>query len=93
MGRDKATLPVDGEAQAARIVRLLAAAGVPTTALGKAPVSGAAFLPDDATVASPLDALRRFRPRAEFAFVLSCDLPRFDAGLVSVLASADPVRG
>ena len=88
MGRDKATLPVDGEAQAARIVRLLREAGVSTTALGKAAVEGASFLPDDATVAGPIDALRRFRPAQEFAFVLSCDLPRFDAGLVEVLAGA-----
>ena len=88
MGRDKATLPIDGEAQAARIVRLLAESGVPTTVLGKASVTGAAFLADDETVQSPIDALRRFRPGAEFAFVLSCDLPRFDARLVSVLRDA-----
>ena len=87
MGRDKASLPVDGEGQAARIVRLLREAGVPTTALGREPVSGAAFLADDETVRGPLDALRRFRPAAPFAFVLSCDLPRFDAGLVAFLAS------
>ena len=88
MGRDKATLPIDGEAQAARIVRLLAEAGISAIVLGKAPVPGASFLADDGTVKSPIDALRRFRPRAEFAFVLSCDLPRFDARLVSVLREA-----
>ena len=88
MGRDKATLPVDGEAQASRIVRLLSAVGVGTTVLGKAAVEGAAFLRDDATVAGPIDALRRYRPKEEFAFVLSCDLPRFDAGLVAVLTKA-----
>ncbi len=87
MGRDKATLPVDGEAQAARIVRLLCEAGIVTTVLGKAPVAGAAFFPDDETVTGPIEALRRFRPKAELAFVLSCDLPRFDAGLVAFLAS------
>ena len=88
MGRDKATLPIDGEAQAARIVRLLLEAGVSTTVLGKAAVAGASFLPDDETVASPIDALRRFRPAQEFAFVLSCDLPRFDAGLIETLQDA-----
>ena len=87
MGRDKATLPVDGEAQAARIVRRLAEADVPTTVLGRAPVEGAAFFPDDETVTGPIEALRRFRPKADLAFVLSCDLPRFDAALVSALAS------
>ena len=88
MGRDKATLPIDGEAQAARIVRLLSEAGIATTVLGKAPAPGAEFLVDDETVHGPIDALRRFRPKSEFAFVLSCDLPRFDARLVSVLRDA-----
>lgn len=88
MGRDKATLPIDGEAQAARIVRLLAEAGIATTVLGKRPVEGAAFFPDDESVASPLEALRRFRPSSELAFVLSCDLPRFDARLVAFLSEA-----
>lgn len=85
MGRDKASLPIGGEAQAARIVRLLAEAGVSTTVLGKSPVEGAAFLADDASVRGPIDALRRFRPTFDAVFVLSCDLPRFDARLVSVL--------
>lgn len=88
MGRDKASLLIDGEAQAARIVRLLAEAGVSTTVLGKAPIPGAGFLADDETVGSPIDALRRFRPSAEFVFVLSCDLPRFDSRLVGVLVEA-----
>lgn len=88
MGRDKASLPVDGEAQAVRIVRLLAEVGVPTTVLGKAPVPGAAFFPDDAAVTGPIGALRRFRPKTDFAFVLSCDLPRFDARLVGALRNA-----
>lgn len=84
MGRDKASLPVGGEPQGERIVRLLAEAGVSTTVLGKAPVAGARLFPDDGTVQGPLDALRRFRPEG-LAFVLSCDLPRFDARLVAVL--------
>ena len=88
MGRDKATLPVDGEAQAARIVRLLAEAGIATTVLGKAAVPGAAFLPDDETVRSPIDALRRFRPESDLVLVLSCDLPRFDARLADRLNQA-----
>ena len=87
MGRDKATLPIEGEAQAARIVRLLSEAGVPTTVLGKTSVDGAAFLEDDESVSSPVQALRRFRPASEFTFVLSCDLPRFDARLVAFLLS------
>lgn len=85
MGRDKATLPVEGEPLAARIVRLLAEAGVSTVALGRESVEGAGFFADDETVRSPLDALRRFEPSAPFAFVLSCDLPRFDPRLIGFL--------
>ncbi len=88
MGRDKATLAVEGEAQAERIVRLLAEAGISTTVLGKAPVPGAAFFPDDETVIDPLTAIDRYRPVETFALVLSCDLPRFDARLVEVLREA-----
>lgn len=88
MGRDKATLPIDGEAQAARIVRLLAEVGVPTTVLGKAPVPGAEFLEDDETVVDPLTAIDRYRPVETFVLVLSCDLPRFDARLVDALRKA-----
>lgn len=86
MGRDKASLPIEGEPQALRIVRLLSEVGVPTTALGREPVEGAAFIADDAQISGPLDALRRFRPSQPLVFVLSCDLPRFDARLVNVLA-------
>ncbi|CAN5405705.1 hypothetical protein BH11ARM2_BH11ARM2_27970 [soil metagenome] len=85
MGRDKAVLEIDGEAQAARMVRLLTEAGISTTILGRTQVPGANLLEDDETVKGPLDALRRARPTAETAFVASCDLPRFDARLVEVL--------
>lgn len=86
MGRDKASLSVRGEPLGLRIVRLLGEAGVPTTTLGKAPIPGAAFLPDDESVRSPIDALRRFRPTADLVFVLSVDLPCFDPRLVATLA-------
>lgn len=91
MGRDKASLPIKGEAQAERIVRLLAEDGILTTALGREPVKGARLLVDDEYVYGPLDALRRFRPSQPLIFVLSCDLPRFDARLASVLA--DRIEG
>lgn len=87
MGRDKASLPIGGEAQAARIVRLLREIDVRATILGKEAIDGAGFLADDDSVRSPLDALRRVRPTAEFALVLSCDLPRFDPALVAALAA------
>lgn len=70
---------------AARIVRLLAEREIPVTVLGKEPLPGAAFLPDDDSVTSPLDALRRFTPTHPLVFTLSCDIPRFDARLVEAL--------
>lgn len=85
MGRDKAAIPLGDETQAERIVRLLTEAGIGTTVLGKEPVRGASFLGDDETVRGPLEALRRFRPSEPSVFVLSCDLPLFDARLVTVL--------
>jgi molybdopterin-guanine dinucleotide biosynthesis protein A len=85
MGRDKAAIPLGGETQAERIVRLLGEAGIETTVLGKEPVPGAPLLPDDETVRSPLEALRRFHPRAPLVLVLSCDLPLFDPRLATVL--------
>jgi molybdenum cofactor guanylyltransferase len=85
MGRDKAAIPIGAETQAERIVRLLSEEGIPTTALGKEPVRGARLLADDESVRSPLEALRRFRPSASYVLVMSCDLPRFDARLASVL--------
>ena len=85
MGADKASLLVQGEPQAARIVRLLAEKGIATTTLGREPVIGASFLPDEEEFAGPVSALRRFRPTADLVFVASCDLPRFDPRLVDTL--------
>ncbi|RYG27074.1 molybdenum cofactor guanylyltransferase [bacterium] len=85
MGRDKAAIPLGGETQGERIVRLLSENGIPTTVLGKEPVRGASFLADDATIRSPLEALRRFEPTADLVLVLSCDLPLFDPRLAPVL--------
>lgn len=86
MGSDKARLPIDGVPQAERIVRQLSAAGLSVTTLGREPVTGADFLPDEEEHAGPIAALARFRPSQPLVFVASCDLPRFDAGLVGVLA-------
>jgi molybdopterin-guanine dinucleotide biosynthesis protein A len=85
MGRDKAAIPLGGETQAERIVRLLRESGIATTVLGKDPVRGACLLLDDETVRSPLGALRRFQPSAPLVLVLSCDLPLFDPRLATVL--------
>jgi molybdopterin-guanine dinucleotide biosynthesis protein A len=85
MGRDKATLPIDGKAQAQRIVEALLAIEVCVTTLGREPTPGAAFIADDEEFAGPIAALSRFEPRAAKVFVASCDLPRFDARLVSIL--------
>jgi molybdopterin-guanine dinucleotide biosynthesis protein A len=86
MGRDKATLPIDGVPQATRIVRALRAHGLAVTVLGREAVEGAAFLPDAEDLAGPAAALARFTPTADAVFVASCDLPLFDPRLVDLLA-------
>ncbi len=85
MGRDKATLPIDGKAQAQRIVDALLAEGIASTTLGREPTVGAAFIADQEEFSGPIAALSRFEPREEMVFVASCDLPRFDPRLVRLL--------
>ena len=79
MGADKASLPVEGEPTASRIVRLLKEDGISTTILGPGGV------PDTTPTAGPLAALAAFKPSKPWLFVASCDLPRFDARIVSFL--------
>lgn len=79
MGSDKATMVVDGEPVAERIVRLLAEAGLKSTILGPGGV------PDASPSAGPLAALGTLEPAQPWVFVASCDLPRFDARIVPFL--------
>jgi molybdopterin-guanine dinucleotide biosynthesis protein A len=55
------------------------------TVLGRSPISGAKFLEDVEEFAGPMVALAHFRPRADAAFVVSCDLPLFDVRIVKLL--------
>lgn len=87
MGADKARLVVDGEPLAERIARSLAEHCSRVTALGREPLDGCNFLEDQEDFAGPLIALSRFVPTANGVFVVSCDLPRFDGRLVSLLDS------
>jgi molybdopterin-guanine dinucleotide biosynthesis protein A len=85
MGADKAKLPVHGVPMAERIVQLLTAAGIPVTILGKEPIGGASFLKDKEESGGPIAALAAFKPQADYVFVASCDLPRFDSRIVAFL--------
>ena len=86
MGTDKAKLLVAGETLAARIAGLIAAIGIPATIAGREAIDDHAFLRDREEFAGPLAALSEFDAMAEFVFVASCDLPGFDARLISHLA-------
>lgn len=88
MGEDKAGILIDGVPQAQRIANSLAALGMPVTVLGRAPIPGHSLLPDDDEFAGPLSALAGFEPDANAVFVCSCDLPLFDANIVSALSIA-----
>lgn len=85
MGEPKAQLLVQGHPQALRIAEALAGRGWPVTILGREPIEGFDFLPDQAEFQGPLFALGSFVPRCDFVFVTSCDLPIFDVRIVDVL--------
>jgi len=86
MGVDKANMLVQGVPQAQRVADSLADAGVRVTVLGREPVPGHGFLQDEEEFGGPLSALSRFNPTADAVFVCSCDMPLFDARIVSALA-------
>jgi molybdopterin-guanine dinucleotide biosynthesis protein A len=88
MGTDKGSIPVDGIPQGVRIANALRTLGIPVTILGRKPIDGHMFLPDDEEFAGPLSALSKFSPRADAVFVCSCDLPLFDARIIDVLVKA-----
>jgi molybdopterin-guanine dinucleotide biosynthesis protein A len=85
MGRDKASLPIDGVPMAERIA--LALGGLPVTVLGRSAIEGFDFLPDAEEFQGPAVALSRAKPKRELVFVVACDLPRFDARIVALLES------
>lgn len=85
MGADKASLLIQGVPQAERIALGLQRAGLPVTVLGRMPIERCSFVLDAEEFAGPLSALARFEPSADFVFVCSCDLPRFDSLLVQFL--------
>lgn len=84
MGVDKATIIVDGKPVAVRQAVSLIEAGWPVTVLGQEPIAGCAFVRDAESFAGPLAALSHFVPSAEYVFVLSCDVPLFDAVVAEV---------
>ncbi len=87
MGTDKASLIVDGEPLGLRIANRLSTRVERLTVLGRVPLPGYDFLEDAQEYAGPLKALSRFRISAEFVFLASCDLVRFEAELVDELRS------
>lgn len=86
MGRDKATLAVNGHSLAEAIAWRILEAGLPVTVLGPDPIRGCTLLRDAAPHTGPLAALSAFAPRSEYVFVCSCDLPLFDARVIGLLS-------
>lgn len=85
MGRDKAALAIKGTPQAVAILERLSEAGYPCTVLGRTPVQGYAFLPDQEEFRGPLSALKGLSPSADYVFVCACDVPLFDYRVVGLL--------
>lgn len=85
MGRDKALIDVNGQPQAVRIASELSLVCSNVTVLGGLPVSDLPHMPDGQPFSGPLTALAGFVPIRDFVMVVSCDLPRFDGRVVSLL--------
>lgn len=86
IGGRKGRLLVQGEPMEERIARLLSGCGYPVTVLGRPIRTATVCLPDVQPLAGPLAALAHFRPSGEFVFLCACDLPAFEAEIVSWLA-------
>lgn len=86
MGLDKASLIVDGEALGERTARLLSLVSEQVTVIGRHRIPGYPFIEDSAAYPGPLPALGSFSPEARLVFLSACDLPLFDASLVTFLA-------
>lgn len=87
MGFDKASILVEGEPLAVRLARILRGAGWEPTILGRTPLDGYRFHPDNEVDRGPLAALRSFGPTSNLVFLLSCDVPLFDGAVVRALES------
>ncbi len=85
MGRDKATLEIDGEFLSHRLARVMIQVCEQVTVLGREPIEGYAFLEDSEEYGGPLVALSAFRPSADRVFVASCDLPYLTTDAIAFL--------
>ncbi|HWP30277.1 MAG TPA: molybdenum cofactor guanylyltransferase [Fimbriimonadales bacterium] len=85
MGCDKGEIKIRDKTIAERIVQELRGLGIPITVLGNRPIEGCRFLKDEEAYAGPARALSKFVPEKDYVFVVSCDIPNFDAKLVPFL--------
>ncbi len=92
MGRDKATLPIDGEPMAARVANALAGGGCePVVAVGGAAIAGLDTVPDAHPGEGPLGGvITALRHLGVDTVVVACDLPDLDARTVALVAGAPP---
>ena len=94
MGRDKATLPVEGVAMADRVATALRAGCADVVAIGPAERAGAQqpvadLFPGEGPVGGLITALREAERRGcEHVFVTACDLAFLDAETVRRLLAA-----
>lgn len=87
MGSDKSELLVEGVSTSNRIVNELASRSIPITILGRKPIDGCRFLPDEVHFQGPLHALSRHTAILPYCFVSSCDMPGFDGNAVAFFHS------
>lgn len=87
MGRDKASLLIDGRSLGLKIAGELESAGYEPVTLGGTPLPGCRFIPDREAGSGPLSALRGFTPDEGLVFLASCDLPLFSCVAPTALES------
>lgn len=85
MGADKASLLVGGGSVLEHILFELREAGWPVLVLGGPPPANAPHQPDPFPGEGPLRNLSGLQASADWVFVISCDVPRFDRRVLQVL--------
>jgi molybdenum cofactor guanylyltransferase len=90
MGRDKASIAIDGVPMAERIANGIRDLGIQVTVLGPHRLAGSVLVEDSEPFAGPLAALAGFVPRSAAVLVSSCDLPSFDPRIVGTLVNRLP---
>lgn len=88
MGRDKASIVLDGVRADESLCRRMVGAGYPVTVAGREMVAGCRFVPDREEFRGPAVALAALSVEAPYVFVLACDVFGFDPSFIALARAA-----